>query len=183
MTPSSDGPSLRHLLYLLGALVALWGLVQMTAFVPPAEGADDTETSTAASPGAGSPAPQIEVFTWGNAGAVLLLMGVGGYALYLRQRGDGSTANTAFQSVERLALGQSQELRLIACGDEVLLVGVTDEEVRLLKSYPPDLFEEHPGFSTPDEEAGDRSGKAYLSGASTDFGTLLKQVVRGTRSA
>jgi len=171
----------RHALYLAGALVGLWVVVQATAFVPSAEGADEQNTETVLPSSASSSDSGLEVFTWGNAAAVLLLVGAGGYALYVRQQETGATGHAAFQSVERLALGQSKQLRLVACGDEVLLIGVTDEDVTLLKTYSHDAFEEHPALS-------DAGGKAAGGGppaapSSMDFGDVLNRFAHRTQSS
>jgi len=129
----------RNALYAVGALVGLWGMVQATALVPSAEGAESSEREAVASPPTSSDAG-IEVFTWGNLSALLLLLGGGGYALYMRRRVSGDGGGNALQPVGQLALGQGRQLRLVTCGDEVLLLGATEESVELLKTYPRDAF-------------------------------------------
>lgn len=146
--------TLRYGLSLLGAMVVLWGGARRAAAMSPS--APDgqsatTDSAMVASPPASGGAPSIEVFTWGNAAAFLLLMGGGAYALYLRQRGGGTQSSTLFRPLGQLALGQSQHLRLVACGGEVLLLGVTDGEITLLKTYSRDAFEPLDGA----DDAGD----------------------------
>lgn len=139
---------LRSGVFLLVAMGVLWmGTRVVAAQAAPLDGAPDDSARTASSAMSGGGA-SIEVFTWGNVAALLLLGGGGAFALYLRQRGGETGGNAPFRPLGTLALGQSQQLRLVACGEEVLLLGVTDDEVTLLKTYPPDAFED---LSSPDE--------------------------------
>lgn len=124
----------------------------------------------------------VEVFTWGNTAAILLLIAGGGYALYLHRRGPATTAPSVFQPVGQFSLGQSQQLRLVACGGEVLLLGVTAEEVTLLKTYPQDVFDD----PRRDAEKGAVANGA-LPAASTSmpagFSDVLNRVLRQNASA
>jgi len=150
---SAPSWTLRYGLSLLGAMVVLWGGARAAAMSPSASTGQSAATDSAmvASPPASGGGPSIEVFTWGNAAALLLLMGGGAYALYLRRRGGGTQSSTLFRPLGQLALGQSQQLRLVACGGEVLLLGVTDDEITLLKTYSRDAFEPLDGA----DDAGD----------------------------
>lgn len=181
MVPSpsdTTGVSTRRLawyaLYALGALVALWVLVQAAALVPSAEGADASERASVASPSTASDAGP-HLFTWGNLAALLVLVGTGGYALYVRRHVSSEDGSAALQSIEQLALGPSQHLRLVACGDEVLLVGTTEEAVELLKTYPREAFE----ASVLDAVEGDGAppGDGPVS-SSAHFADVLKQFAR-----
>ncbi|WP_263785548.1 FliO/MopB family protein [Salinibacter grassmerensis] len=180
--PDSPGVSTRRLawyaLYALGALVALWVLVQAAALVPPAEGAesaDGAEREAPASPSVSSDAG-VDLFTWGNLSALLVLVGGGGYALYVRRRVSSEEGSVALRPIGQLALGQSQHLRLVACGDEVLLVGATEETVELLKTYPREAFDE----SILDAAEGDEAppGGSGPSPQSAHFADVLKQFAR-----
>jgi len=153
--------------------VALWVLVQATALIPSVEGAERAERK-ASSPPTTSDAG-INLFTWGNLSALLVLVGGGGYALYMRRRVASENGSTALQSVGQLALGQSQHLRLVACGDEVLLVGVTEETIELLKSYPRETFDESMLDAAEGGEAPPRGG---TSPSSAHFADVLKQFAR-----
>jgi flagellar protein FliO/FliZ len=174
--------TLRYGLSLLAAMVVLWGGARAAAMSPSASAGQvaTTDSAMVASPPASGGAPSIEVFTWGNAAALLLLMGGGAYALYLRQRGGGMQSSTLFRTMGQLALGQSQQLRLVACGGEVLLLGVTDDEVTLLKTYPRDAFEHLDG----DDDAGgpiasSAGGAASVPDALTgDFSEVLDRFVQ-----
>lgn len=141
-------PSARRLawygLFLVGAMIALWAGAQAVA-MPSAEPGPAPETAdsvaVASSPAAGD-APEIEVFTWGNLAAFLLLAGGGGAALYLHQQKGRAEPPSPFQRLGRLGLGPSKHVQLVACGGEVLLLSVTEDEITLLKTYAPDAFED-----------------------------------------
>lgn len=185
MVPASSdlpGVSPRRLawyaLYALGALVALWVLVQAAALVPSAEGAESADGATPEAPASSSVSSDagIDLFTWGNLSALLVLVSGGGYALYVRRRVSSREASAALRPIGQLALGQSQHLRLVACGDEVLLVGATEETIELLKTYPREAFDE----SVLDAAEG---GTAPPGGGgpppqSAHFSDVLKQFAR-----
>ena len=78
----------------------------------------------------------------GQVGAVLLLLTGGGLALWLRRRqpASGSTPTTALEVLETHPLGPNHSLRLVACGDEVLLLDVGAEGARLLRQWPRATF-------------------------------------------
>lgn len=166
-TPSTESPSPRRLarygLYLVGAMVALWvggRAVTMSSPTAPSTSQPTDTTMTASSPASGGEAG-IEVFTWGNVAAVLVLAGGGAYALYLRQNGGGTASTSLMRPLDQMSLGPSKHLRLVACGGKVLLLGVTDDEVTLLKTYARDAF--------GDLEAVDATDDALPSmGAATD---------------
>ncbi len=181
---SSDSPGVSprrlawYALYALGALVALWVLVQAAALVPSAEGAESADGATPEAPASSSVSSDagIDLFTWGNLSALLVLVGGGGYALYVRRRVSSGEASAALRPIGQLALGQSQHLRLVACGDEVLLVGATEETIELLKTYPREAFDE----SVLDAAEG---GTAPPGGGgpppqSAHFADVLKQFAR-----
>ena len=44
------------------------------------------------------------------------------------------------ETLGHMSLAQNQQLRLVRCGDDVLLLGVTSGQITLLKSYPHDEF-------------------------------------------
>lgn len=181
MVPSpsdSTGVSTRRLawyaLYALGALVALWVLVQAAALIPSVDGAERAERKATVSPPATSDAG-IDLFTWGNLSALLVLVGGGGYALYVRRHVSSEDGPTALQPVGQLALGQSQHLRLVACGDEVLLVGATEETIELLKTYPREAFDESILNAAEGGKAPPGDGP---SPSSAHFADVLKQFAR-----
>ena len=71
-------------------------------------------------------------------GVLLLLAGGGALAYYLHRRQDATTGRTAapIEPMGSFTLAPNQQLRLVACNDEVLLLGVTAQQITLLKSYP-----------------------------------------------
>ena len=78
---------------------------------------------------------------WGNFAALLLLGGGGAFAVYLHKRSKNARpSSSAIESIGELAIGQNQQLRLIKCGEEVLLLGVTSGQINLLRTYEGDAF-------------------------------------------
>ena len=145
----TDAPAGRRLawygLFLIGMMVALW-VVSRTVAMPssdsdPQSSQVSDSTAAAASPGTQG-GGEIEVFTWGNATAVLLLLGGGGLALYLRRQKGETSPSTPFRRLGKLGLGPSKHIQLVACGGEVLLLSATEDEISLLKTYSQDAFEE-----------------------------------------
>lgn len=140
-------PSPIHRAFLFaGGLLLLFLVVQLVpssgADAPPAAG----ESGTAS--GLESVRAQrdgYDLFSVGNLLAVALLAGGGAYALHLRKRAAHTgTGPTLFEPVGQFHLGQGQQLRLVRCGGEVLLLGVTSGQITLLSTYPDDAFEELP---------------------------------------
>lgn len=131
-------PWLRVALFGLG-LVVLWLVVSSLSpgatAPPPAVYSDDSGT-VATSPSPEPPRAHRSLITPGYVLTLGLLALAGLGALYLRKR-NGSPGDQGGQlrSLGRLALGQNQELCLVACGDAVLLLGVTGSNITLLKSF------------------------------------------------
>ena len=160
--PAPEPPSPRRLarygLYLVGAMVALWVVTRAVALPPSSsEGSapvdDQSADSTVVAPSTASTGgSSIEVFTWGNAAAVLLLAGGGAFALYLHQNREKVQTTTPFRPLGQLSLGASKHVRLVACGGEVLLLSVTEDEVTLLKTYPQEAFDDVDGAVSTHED-------------------------------
>lgn len=109
----------------------------------------------------------IEIFTWGNVAALLVLVGGCGLAGYLRWGGPShGGANGPLAPVGRLPLGQGKNVRLVQCGEEILLLAVTDDSISLLRSYSEDEFESQ-----------------SLEGASAEEGTALGAEARAIAGA
>lgn len=87
----------------------------------------------------------------GRVAAFLLLAAGGGVALWLRRRRPASegTETRALEVLETHPLGQGHSLRLVACGDEVLLLDVGAEGARLLRQWPRVTFETGPAVAPP----------------------------------
>lgn len=150
-TPTTPRRLARYGLYLVGAMVALWVATRAAAMRPTEstpESPSSDSTMVASTPS--GDAPRIEIFTWGNLAAFLLLAGGGGGALYLHQKRAHTGTNTPFRPLGKMGLGASKHVRLVACGGEALLLGVTDDEITLLKTYPLDAFENVKDAETED---------------------------------
>jgi flagellar protein FliO/FliZ len=158
--PTTPRRLARYGLYLVGTMVALWVVTQAIAMQPSGSKPEPQSTdralqstdSTMVASSASGGASRIEIFTWGNVAAFLLLAGGGGAALYLHQNRAQTRTTTPFRPLGKMALGSSKHIRLVACGDEVLLLSVTDDEISLLKTYAHDAFEDVEGIKL---DAGD----------------------------
>ena len=77
-------------------------------------------------------------WTGGRVLAILFLVTGGGLALWLHRRAPARAAATGstLEVLETHPLGPGQSLRLVACGDEVLLLSVTAEGASLLRHWP-----------------------------------------------
>lgn len=135
-----DRAPLRRAGVLTLLLVALLGLTQ--AIRPEARpaseafGRQDVHTET-------ERVSAIGKVSTGRVAAFLLLVAGGGAALWLRRRrpASGGTEASALEVLETHPLGQGHSLRLVACGDEVLLLDVGAEGARLLRQWPRITFE------------------------------------------
>lgn len=75
---------------------------------------------------------------------VLLALGAGA-ATVLRRRSQRSAGNPVpIQMLGQLTLGQNQQLRLVRCSGEVLLLGVSSGQITLLRQYDPEAFDQAP---------------------------------------
>ncbi len=69
--------------------------------------------------------------------AVLLILISGALlALYWHRRQRPLNRPALLRPLGQLSLGPGQQIRLIACGDELLILGVTSHQITLLKSLP-----------------------------------------------
>ena len=90
------------------------------------------------------------LWTAGRATALLLLAAGGAFAVYLHRRAAPAAAPTAsLEVLETHALGPGQSLRLVACGDEVLLLGVGAEGAQMLRHWPRERFEAGAPLAAP----------------------------------
>lgn len=170
---------LRRALLFGGGLVLLWLAVQLMPSpatpepTPIAAESPDTHDVGVVVSASGTDAPR--PFSTGTLVAFLVLAAGGGVAWYLRRRsGVALVHTTPIQSIGQLGLAQNQQLRLVKCGGEVLLLGVTAGQITLLKSYPEDLFLKKQ--ATADAMNGaDAEPEALTPGAMEPFGRLLRQ--------
>ena len=95
-------------------------------------------------PEKGSAAPR--GWTAGRALALLLLAGGAGGAWVLHRRSaPAAPRSSALEVIETHTLAPGQTLRLVACGDDVLLLSATAEAIRLLRSWPRERFDASTG--------------------------------------
>jgi flagellar biogenesis protein FliO len=105
---------------------------------------------------------------------VLLALGAGG-ALVLRRRSRGASGNPVpIQMLGQQALGQNQQLRLVRCGGEVLLLGVSSGQITLLRQYAPEAFAQDPPADGP-HPAVAATGNGHAPHPQPHFGDLLRQ--------
>ena len=149
---------LHRALLLGGGLLVLFLVLQFLPASAP-EAARPTASGSADDAGTVAVAPDppvsfgVNLFSIGNVAAALLLLGGGALALYLQQRPpQPADASAPIRPLAQLPLAQGQQLRLVACGGEVLLLGVTADQVTLLKTFPRVAFADHPALS-PEAEA------------------------------
>ena len=89
---------------------------------------------------ASAPAPS--GWTGGRVLAVLLLAAGGGVALVLHRRAaPGPVEDPALDVIATHTLGPGQTLRLVGCGDDVLLLSATAEAITLLRHWPRERFD------------------------------------------
>lgn len=129
---------------LLTVLLAV--LLVATRMIAPARPRPAAEASRQSAPAgteslSARPAPR-RSGGWGQAAALLLLVGGGGAAFVLRKRtAPGAERSTTLEVLESHTLAQGQSLRLVACGEEVLLLSVGGDGARLLRHWPRDRFD------------------------------------------
>lgn len=134
---------LNRALFFAAALVCLWLALRLaTPSDPAAQGtvvSDEagtvfTRASRPSGPG-----------TTGYLLVLVILAGGGAFALYLRRRSPRPEGAAApLRTLHEHLLGPDRSLRLVACGDEVLLLGVTSGQITLLKTYPAGQFPASP---------------------------------------
>ena len=169
-TPDRTRYLLRRALLFGGGLALLWLALQLAPTPSPADAAAPfAEMSGSAESVAARPRPAApRLFSTGNLIALVLLAGGAGLALFLRRRSrEGGGSATPLESIGRMTLAPNQHLRLVRCGDDVLLLGVTTGQITLLKSYPGDAF----------DAASEPSEVSASIATETSFSTLLRQQV------
>lgn len=173
----------RRALLFATVLVLLGGALHLS----PSSASTEAAAQPATTPGspavpavpASVTAPEL-TFGGGHLVALVLLLGGAAFALYLR-RGAHEEDNAALmQPIEAMKLAPSQQLRLVACGGDMLLLGITASGVTLLKSYPRDAFARQTasgGAATPE----DAPASVEASLPRDTFAQVLRQ--RAVRSA
>ncbi|GIV61243.1 MAG: hypothetical protein KatS3mg044_0109 [Rhodothermaceae bacterium] len=123
----------------------------------PALYSDDAGT-IAATPRTGPRDREDRLFQPGYALVLLVLAGGIGLALYLRRRErTGPAGGLPMRVLGQLTLGPQHHLRLVAVGDEVLLLGLAGGQITLLRTYPRSVLPPEPstgGSASPAPSAG-----------------------------
>ena len=116
------------------------------------------------------PASTPTLFSAGNIAVFALLLGGAGFAFFLRRRTkEDGPAGLSLESLGQMSLAPNQQLRLVRCGNDVLLLGVTSGQITLLKSYEADAFDEANATDSKEAMSVDRPA------AEPSFATLLRQ--------
>lgn len=120
---------MRRVLLLGGALLLL-ALAVLLMPSPPARTAQTTPSARLTLP------ERPSLITPGYVLVLVLLGGGGVLALYLRRKALGPAATPALlQTLGQLSLAPGQQLRLVACGHDVLLLGITAGQISVLRHY------------------------------------------------
>ena len=173
-------PGLRHAL-LLGAIALVLGTaLHLAPRSSVAEAAPSQPIPS--SPVASEPALQTAAgvrLGAGHLAALTLLMAGGALALYLRRGARTEEAAVLLQPLGSLKIAPNGQLRLVACGGDVLLLSVTASGITLLKSYTREAFEGLQAAS----EAAPTSGRTSPTpdAPKSDFAHVLRQ--RAVRAA
>jgi len=179
-TASSVNPQslMKGALILVSALFLLWLIVWLLpSNAPPPVHSDANGTVAAQTPPTGVDTPMV---TPGRLIVVLLLTGGIGFALYLRQRSSSAPRPDAPMHVlGRLSITQDQQLTLVRCQDDVLLLGLSPNGITLLRTYSEGAFTAAPFADHLSPDAPPVSSEASLSG----FATILRQYTRDGRHA
>jgi len=181
-TPDRTRLLLRRALLFGGGLALLWLALQLAPTPLPAD--DPTPFAEIADPSDGvavGPRPTApRLFSASNLAALVLLAGGAGLAFFLRRRSrEGGGSVTPLQSMGQMTLAPNQQLRLVRCRDDVLLLGVTTGQITLLKRY--DVGEFAGENSTKSKGTVVAEAAAIPSTSSTSgeasFASFLKQQV------
>jgi len=177
-TPGRSRHLLRRALLFGGGLVLLWLALQLAPTPPPAEA--PTTLFERADPADGLVVRPLSatpgLFSVGNIVAFVLLAGGIGLAFFLRRRSsEGGSPAAALQSMGQMTLAPNQQLRLVRCGDEVLLLGVTTGQITLLKSYGFMEFAEANAKKSNGAVVAEAAASPSSASAEASFGTLLRQ--------
>ncbi len=105
---------------------------------------------------------------------VAILIGGVGLAVHLRRReGGGGSGGLPLRTLGQMQMAPQQHLRLVSCGEDVLLLGVTAGQITLLKSYPKDAFP-----SAEEPEASPAASAASAPSQAEPFADVLRRFAR-----
>ena len=174
-TPDRSRHLLRRALLFGAALILLWLALQLapkrTPAPPPVPIAEVAEADAGVAVRSRPASPSL--FSAGNIVALALLAGGIGLAFFMRRRArESGTLGMPLETLGHLSLAQNQQLRLVRCGDDVLLLGVTSGQITLLKAYEADAFAEASEAASPAQ-----APQAAQASEETSFASLLRQQV------
>ena len=138
-----DRAPLRRAGLLALLLVALLGFGRLAApDRTTAAGGQDLRAATEDGSGPAAPSRSPSAWTGGRVVALLFLAAGGGIAFWLHRRSPHRVAQrgSTLEVIETHPLGPGASLRLVACGDEVLLLSVASEGTTLLRHWPRATF-------------------------------------------
>jgi flagellar biogenesis protein FliO len=139
VTSANKQRFMKGALALVGALFLLWLIVWLLPTSSPPPVTSDAAGTVAAQPSTNSPS----LLTPGRITVILLLGGGIGFALYLRSRSSSTPASPSpVHILGQVAINQDQQLTLVRCQDDVLLLGVSPNEITLLRTYADASFAE-----------------------------------------
>jgi flagellar protein FliO/FliZ len=148
--------ALRRALLLAGALLLLWFATRLIpgSTPPPYTEYSDDAGALAAHVDLREDSKPRPLVGPGYLLVLLILAGGAAFAFYLhRKNTTGSSPENTLRVLGQLQFAPGQQLRLVACGDDVLLLGVTSGQITLLKTYPSSSF----NYPTPDKEGSSRA--------------------------
>ena len=144
---TSDAPSTQASLKraLLLTLLLVVVLVAISLLPPADTGLSSPDAQAAAASGEQvqalvTPRTSPSLFGPGYILVMILLAAAGGGAYWLKRTTGGVASTGHLKEIGRLRVGQTQQIQLVSCAGEVLLLGTTPTGVNLLKSFPADAF-------------------------------------------
>ena len=175
----------RHLLRraaLFGAgLLLLWVALQLApkrAPTPTSVPLAETATADDGVVVRSRPASMPTLFSAGNIAVFVLLLGGAGFAFFLRHRAkEDGPAGLSLESMGQMSLAPNQQLRLVRCSNDVLLLGVTSGQITLLKAYDFIEFADANSIKSNGEVDLEGAARSHASPGSGEgsFATLLRQ--------
>ena len=165
---------MKGALVVVGALFLLWLIVWLLPGSNPPPVTSDAAGTVAAPSKTTGPS----LLTPGR-----ILVGGGiGFALYLRTNSSStSTGSSPVRIMGQVALNQDQQLTLVRCQDDVLLLGVSPNEIALLRTYSETAFSDG-SLPPPPETAPDTPPMARDS-SFAGFADVLRQYTNSGRHA
>jgi flagellar biogenesis protein FliO len=133
LTPNTRRLLSRALLFACG-LVVLWVALQLVA--PPHRDTPEVFTDESGAVATSAGAERGRSLVGPGYLIALALLGAGGwYAVRLRRRLPVDAHAQRLQCLGQLQMAPNQQIRLVSCAGEILLLGVTPGGISLLRSY------------------------------------------------